>query len=56
VQLSSGCAREIVRGAEDGSELGVYHDLYQPQREDNLTARLTESTPAGFDAGLIYVS
>ncbi|WP_194918886.1 hypothetical protein [Catenulispora rubra] len=55
-QLSSGCAREIVRGAEDGSELGVYHNLYQPQREDNLTARLTESTPAGFDAGIIYVS
>lgn len=55
-QLSAGCAREIVRGAEDGSELGVYHDLYQPQREDNLTARLIESTPAGFDAGIIYVT
>jgi hypothetical protein len=55
-QLSAGCAREIARGAEDGSELGVYHDLYQPQREDNLIARLTESTPTGFDAGLIYVS
>lgn len=55
-QLTVGCAREIVRGAEDGAELGVYHDLYQSQREDNLTARLTESTPAGFDTGIIYVS
>jgi len=31
-QLATTCAEEIVRGADDESELGVFHDLYQPQR------------------------
>ena len=51
-----GCAEEIRRGAEDGSEMGAFHDLFQPQREDNLRARLDEYTPAGSDAGLIFSS
>ncbi|MGH3310064.1 MAG: hypothetical protein ACRDP3_05695, partial [Streptomyces sp.] len=33
-QLAPGCAEEIRRGAEDGSEMGAFHDLYQPQRAD----------------------
>ena len=32
VQLTHACADEIMRGAEDESEMGVFHDLYQPQR------------------------
>jgi hypothetical protein len=55
-QLSHACASEIARGAEDESEMGVWHDLYQPQRAANLRARLDEYTPAGTDAGLIYVN
>lgn len=55
-QLAAGCAEEIRRGAEDGAELGVFHDLYQPQREDSLRARLAEYTPAGTDAGIIPVT
>jgi hypothetical protein len=55
-QLATGSAVEITRGAEDGSELGVYHDLFQPQREDNLRARLTEFSPAGTDAAIVFVS
>jgi hypothetical protein len=55
-QLAAGCAQEIVRGAEDGAEMGAFHDLYQPQREDSLRARLAEYAPAGTDAGIIPVT
>ncbi|WP_158891561.1 hypothetical protein [Amycolatopsis anabasis] len=55
-QLAASCAPEIARGAEDGSELGVYHDLFQPQRADNLRARLLEFSPAGTDTGIVYAT
>jgi hypothetical protein len=55
-QLAAGCAIEIRRGADDESEMGVYHDLFQPQREANLNARLAEFTPAGMDVGLFFAS
>ena len=55
-QLAETCAEEIKRGADDESEMGVFHDLFQPQREANLRARLEEYTPAGMDAGIIFVS
>ena len=55
-QLSDYCAEEITRGADDESEMGVFHDLYQPQRAANLRARLDEYTPAGMDAGVIYAN
>ena len=54
-QLANDCAEEIRRGADDESEMGVFHDLFQPQRAANLRARLDEFTPAGMDAGIIYV-
>ncbi|MFI0487113.1 hypothetical protein [Actinomadura sp. 9N215] len=55
-QLDLACAEEIARGAEDGAEMGVFHDLYQPQRADALRARLAEYTPADTDTGLIFVT
>jgi hypothetical protein len=55
-QLAAACAEEIKRGADDKSEMGVFHDLYQPQREANLRARLDEYTPAGMEAGIIYAN
>jgi hypothetical protein len=55
-RLADGGAPEIARGAEDGSEMGVFHDLFEPQREDSLRARLAEYTPAGTDAGIIHVT
>lgn len=55
-QLAADCAEEITRGAQDRSEMGAFHDLFQPQRADNLTARLAEFTPAGADAGIVYVT
>lgn len=55
-QLACTCADEIRRGADDESEMGAFHDLFQPQREANLSARLQEYTPAGMDVGIIFAS
>ncbi|MGD8966116.1 MAG: hypothetical protein PVI07_01290 [Anaerolineae bacterium] len=55
-QLTDTCAAEITRGADDESEMGAFHDLFQPQREANLRTRLDEYTPAGMEAGIIYAS
>jgi hypothetical protein len=55
-QLAETCPVEITRGADDESEMGVFHDLYQPQREASLRARLDEFTPAGMDAGIIFAT
>ncbi|MDX3454908.1 hypothetical protein PV396_23710 [Streptomyces sp. ME02-8801-2C] len=55
-QLADRTAEEIRRGADDGAELGAFHDLYRPQREDGLRARLAEYTPAGTDAGIFFVT
>ena len=55
-RLAPTCALEITRGAEDESEMGVFHDLYEPQRADNLRARLAEFVPADTEAGIIFVT
>jgi hypothetical protein len=41
-QLSLRCAAEIRTGAEDGAEMGAFHDLLQPQRLVHLRLRLNE--------------
>jgi hypothetical protein len=56
VQLSLKCAPEIATGAEDGSEMGAWSHLKQPQREANLRLRLEEYLPFGLEAGLIYAT
>lgn len=53
-QLRLSAPIEIREGAEDGSEMGVYSHLKQPQREDNLRLRLEEYLPLGLEAGVIY--
>jgi hypothetical protein len=55
-QLALDCAAEILRGADDESEMGAFHDLFQPQRTANLRARLDEYAPAAFDAGILFVN
>ena len=55
-QLHLRCPVEIRTGAEDGSEMGVFCHLKQPQRETNLRIRLEEYLPFGLDAGVIYVT
>jgi len=55
-QLAADCAQEITQGASDQSEMGVFHDLFQPQRAANLRVRLEEFMPAGSEAGIIFAS
>ena len=55
-QLADCCADEIKRGADDESEIGVFHNLFQPQREANLRVRLDEYVQAGMQVGIIYAS
>ena len=55
-QLRTGCPVQIRTGADDESEMGVFHDLYQPQRESNLITRLEEYLRLGLEAGIFYAS
>lgn len=54
MQLALPCAREILTGADDESEMGAFHDLFQPQREINLKLRLKEYLRFGLEAGIFY--
>ena len=55
-QLSVGCPDEIKAGAEDGSEMGVFHHLRQPQRVARLVTVLDEYLRHGLEVGVIYAS
>lgn len=55
-QLDSRTAQEIREGADDESEMGAFHHLYQPQRESNLRARLDEYLRFGLEAGIFHAS
>jgi hypothetical protein len=55
-QLSRTCPLAIKTGAEDGSEMGVFNFLKQPQREANLQTALDEYLRLGLEAGIIYVT
>ena len=55
-QLALTCAAEIRAGADDDAEMGVFHDLFQPQREANLRTRLAEFTPAGMHVGISFAT
>lgn len=52
-QLADCCTEEIKTGADDESEMGVFHDLFQPQRLANLRVRLDEYLPARMDVDVI---
>ena len=53
-QLAGHCPEEIRRGADDESEMGVFHGVFAPQREDNLNIRLQEYLRFGLEAGVFY--
>lgn len=44
----------IRRGAEDEGEMGAFHFLLAPQRENDLLVRLAEYIPAGLEFGIFY--
>jgi hypothetical protein len=53
-QLSAVCAIEISAGADDGAEMGVFHDLFTALREKNLGIRLSEYLRLGLEAGVLH--
>ncbi len=53
-QLRHSTPIEIRTGADDESEMGVFHQVYQPQRETNLRIRLDEYLRFGLEAGFFY--
>ncbi len=54
LQLRDSTPSQIRTGADDESEMGAFHDLYQPQRETNLRVRLEEYLRFGLEAGIIH--
>jgi hypothetical protein len=53
-QLSEVCPAEIAAGADDGGEMGVFHDLFTALREVNLGIRLAENLRMGLEAGVLH--
>jgi hypothetical protein len=55
-QLAVDCPVEIRGGADDGAEMGAFHDLFQPQRESNLRTGLDEYLRFGLETGIFFAS
>lgn len=55
-QLDPCTDRGLREGASDASEMGAFHDLFQPQRRAALTARLADNVPAGMTTGLLFAT
>lgn len=53
-QLSRRCPAEIFSGADDESEMGAFHFLFEPQRINNLEIRLAEYLRFGLEAGIFF--
>ena len=53
-QLRISAPEQIRVGADDQAEMGAFHDLFQPQRESNIRARLREYLRFGLEAGVFY--
>lgn len=53
-QLRRSCPDAIRRGADDESEMGVFHDQFEPRREAYLRRRLTDYLRFGLEAGFFY--
>jgi len=55
-QLSVWCPQQIAAGADDGGEMGVFHDLFTEIREANLLYRLDENLRMSLEAGVLHAS
>jgi len=55
-QLGTSCPSEIRTGADDESEMGAFHELFQPQRETDLRIRLDEYLRFGLEAGVFHAT
>jgi hypothetical protein len=52
-RLSEHCDRAVLAGAEDGGEMGTFHDTRLAQIYEAYRRRLIEYTPAGLVSGVI---
>lgn len=55
-QLSKFCPKVFLEGSSNGSEMGIFNNLYQTQRINNLLAAIDEYLPVGIKAGIFIVS
>lgn len=55
-QLAAPVPDAIWRGAADEAEIGAFHHLKQPQREDDLRTRLDEYLRFGLEAGTFHAT
>ncbi len=55
-QLNEHCAKEILQGADNESEMGAYNRLYQFQRVSDLQRKLNEYLRFGLEAGIFFGS
>jgi hypothetical protein len=53
--LSCDCPIAVWRGADDESQIGAYHALYETQGVTNLQTRLGEYLPFGLEAGIFLI-
>lgn len=53
VRLAEDCDPTVLKGAEDGGEMGAFHDAQLTQRYEAYTRRLMEYTPAGLVSSII---
>jgi len=54
LKLAASTSPAIRSGADDEGEMGAFHWVLGPLREDDLRIRLQEFTPVGLNTGLIY--
>ncbi|HTN47556.1 MAG TPA: hypothetical protein VL098_14490 [Flavipsychrobacter sp.] len=55
-QLSYTCPEQIANGADNGSEMGAFCYLQQPQRTANIRIALDEYLPLGLESGVFFVT
>jgi hypothetical protein len=55
-QLHRQAVKEISEGADNGSEIGAFNQIYQAHRINNLRATFSEYLPFGLEAGIILVT
>ncbi len=53
--LSGTCPAAVWQGADDESQIGAFHDLYESQGVANLRARLTEYAPFVLESGIFLI-
>jgi hypothetical protein len=56
LQLAEAAPDQIVRGAEQENEMGVFYGLYSPTRESNLARRVAEYLRIGLEAGIFHAT